>query len=122
MGVVERTAWPFHAIHTPEKRQSASHAARKGQCHGPGVGAAEQAAGGPVDRPADRWTLCQIGKRWDGNAGNGYGSKLNLRGTAGFSHWFHLPGVHFGHLFLTYSQMSAPLPQVVGLFKHQIAQ
>ena len=36
---------------------------------------------------------------------NGYGSKLNNKGTAGFSPCFHLPGFHFGYL-LTHSQMS----------------
>ena len=34
----------------------------------------------------------------------GYGSKLN-QGTAGFSPWLHLPGFHFGHLFLTHSHV-----------------
>ena len=29
------------------------------------------------------------------------GSKLNHQGTTGFSPWFHLPGFHFGYLFLT---------------------
>ena len=37
----------------------------------------------------------------------GYGSrsKLNHRGTAGFCLWFHLPGFHFGYLFLTHSHL-----------------
>ena len=33
----------------------------------------------------------------------GYGSKLNHQGTAGLSPCFHLPGFHFGYLFLTHS-------------------
>ena len=33
----------------------------------------------------------------------GCGSKLSHQGTAGFSLWFHLPGFHFGYLFLTHS-------------------
>ena len=36
---------------------------------------------------------------------NGYGSKLNHQGTAGFSPCFHLPGFHFGYIFLTHSQI-----------------
>ena len=37
---------------------------------------------------------------------HGYGSKLNHQGTAGFSCWFHLPGLHFGvTLFLTHSRI-----------------
>ena len=39
---------------------------------------------------------------------NGYGSKLNHRGIAGFSPCFHLPGFHFGYPFLPHSQISAP--------------
>ena len=33
------------------------------------------------------------------------GSKLNRRGYAGFSLWFHLPGFHFGTMFLSRSQV-----------------
>ena len=33
----------------------------------------------------------------------GYGSKLHHQGTAGFGPCFHLPGFHFGNLFLTHS-------------------
>ena len=36
---------------------------------------------------------------------NGCGSKLDHQGTAGFSPCFHLPGFHFGCLFLTHPQM-----------------
>ena len=36
----------------------------------------------------------------------GYGSKLNHQGTAGFSPCFHLPGFHFGYIFLTHSQVT----------------
>ena len=32
----------------------------------------------------------------------GYGSNLNQQGTTGFSPCFHLPGFHFGDLFLTH--------------------
>ena len=35
-----------------------------------------------------------------------YGSNLNHQGTAGFSLWFHLPGFHFGYLFLTHSHIT----------------
>ena len=35
----------------------------------------------------------------------GYGSKFIHQGSAGFSLWFHLPRFHFGHLFLTHSQV-----------------
>ena len=34
---------------------------------------------------------------------NGCGSKLNYQGTAGCSPSFHLPGFHFGYIFLTHS-------------------
>ena len=48
---------------------------------------------------------------------NGCGSKLSHQGTAGSCLWFHLPGFHFGHLFLTHSHvgLSQKLvqPQVV---------
>ena len=33
------------------------------------------------------------------------GSKLNHQETAGFSPCFHLPGFHFGYLFLTHSHV-----------------
>ena len=36
---------------------------------------------------------------------HGYGSKLNHQGTAGFGPCFHVPGFHFGHLFLTHSHI-----------------
>ena len=36
----------------------------------------------------------------------GCGSKLNHWGTAGYSPCFHLPGFHFGYLFLTHSHVS----------------
>ena len=36
---------------------------------------------------------------------SGCGSKLSHQGTAGFSSWFHLPGFHFGYLFLTHSHL-----------------
>ena len=36
---------------------------------------------------------------------NGYGSKLNHQGPAGFGPCFHLPGFHFGYIFLTHSQI-----------------
>ena len=36
---------------------------------------------------------------------SGYGSKLIHQGTADFSPCFHLPGFHFGYLFLTHSQV-----------------
>ena len=42
-----------------------------------------------------------------------YGSKLNHQGTAGFGPCFHLPGFHFGYIFLTHSHMS-PKILVVG--------
>ena len=35
---------------------------------------------------------------------NGCGSEINRRGNAGFGPCFHLPGFHFGYLFVTYSQ------------------
>ena len=35
----------------------------------------------------------------------GCGSKFSHQRTAGFSPWFHLPGFHFGYLFLTHSQL-----------------
>ena len=38
---------------------------------------------------------------------HGCGSKLSQEGTAGFSLWFHLPGFHFGYLFLTHSHMAS---------------
>ena len=37
----------------------------------------------------------------------GCGSKLNHQGTAGCSPSFHLPGFHFGYIFLTHSQLVA---------------
>ena len=40
------------------------------------------------------------------SAENGYGSKFNHRGTAGFRTGFHLPGFHFGYLLLTHSEMT----------------
>ena len=36
----------------------------------------------------------------------GYGSKSHHQGTAGFSPWFHLPGLHVGYHFLTHSRSS----------------
>ena len=36
----------------------------------------------------------------------GHGSKLNLQVTAVFSPWFHLPGFHVGHIFLTHSHVN----------------
>ena len=36
----------------------------------------------------------------------GYGSKLNHQGTAGFSPCFHLPGFHFGYIFLTHGYLA----------------
>ena len=35
----------------------------------------------------------------------GCGSKLNNQGTADFSSYFHVPGLNFGHPFLTCSQL-----------------
>ena len=37
----------------------------------------------------------------------GYGSKSNHQGTTGFSQCFHLPGCHFGYLFLTHNQFTS---------------
>ena len=34
--------------------------------------------------------------------------KLSHQGTTGFSPWFHLPGFHFGHQFLTHTQVVSP--------------
>ena len=48
------------------------------------------------------------GQLWISSLGSG--SKLNHQGTTGFSPWFHLPGFHFGYLFLTHSHL-APVPQ-----------
>ena len=39
----------------------------------------------------------------------GYGSQLDHQGTAGFSLCFHLPGFHFGYLFLTHTHLFSPL-------------
>ena len=36
----------------------------------------------------------------------GYGSKLSHQGTAGFGPCFHLPGFHFGYLFLNHNSHS----------------
>ena len=36
----------------------------------------------------------------------GCGSTLNHQGTADFSPCFHLPGFHFGYLFLTHSRIT----------------
>ena len=44
---------------------------------------------------------------------HGYGSKLNHWGTAGFSRPFHLPGFHFGYLFLAHRHMRRDLKQRV---------
>ena len=41
---------------------------------------------------------------------DGYGSKLGHQGTAGFSLWFHLPGLHFGYLSLTHTQRLTSYP------------
>ena len=37
---------------------------------------------------------------------HGCGSNLSHQGTAGFSLWFHFPGLHFGYLFLTHCHMA----------------
>ena len=42
---------------------------------------------------------------WRGLEGGGCGSKLNHHGTTIFSLCVHLPGFHFGYLFLTHSQV-----------------
>ena len=42
----------------------------------------------------------------------GYGSKLNHQGTAGFSLWFHLPGLHFGYAVLTHNQFPSTRAEV----------
>ena len=68
----------------------------------------------PVRCPASLTpqTARHHGKHW-GLAVHGYGSQLNHQGTAGFSPWFHLPGFHLGHLFLTHSHR---LSQTSSLF------
>ena len=54
----------------------------------------------------DRWQAQPETSKQQEGGPNGYGSKLNHQGTAGFSPSFHLPRFHFGHLFLTQSQMA----------------
>ena len=43
------------------------------------------------------------------NAKMGMGQNKSHQGTAGFGPCLHLPGFHFGYLFLTHSQMMMPL-------------
>ena len=44
----------------------------------------------------------------------GYGSKLSHQGTAGFGPCVHLPGFHFGYLFLTHTHTVHVLSRRVG--------
>ena len=38
----------------------------------------------------------------------GCGSKLNHHGPTGFQPFFHVPGFHFGYIFLTHSHLPMP--------------
>ena len=59
--------------------------------------------------PVPRWLFClpagSFPKVW---------VKTHQPGTAGFSPWLHLPGFHFGYLFLTHSQVEFSLLSGVG--------
>ena len=50
-------------------------------------------------------------KTWvSGLKNNWVWGKINHQGTAGFNPCFHLPGLHSGYLFLTYTQIRAGGP------------
>ena len=83
------------------RRQQAGRAAaaQRGQ---PAQAAARRLASAPRDVAASFATAGEVGFLV---FGYGYGSKLNHPATAGFSPWFHLPGLHLGYLFLSHSHM-----------------